>query len=246
MRTLIFLGFLALAVTASAQKNYDMVVLKDGTVLYGKVIELETEGRLILETAKRRTFIIGMSEVESIKRYRGRIPLAAKPNFLTKSKRGYFNECEMGLNLGSTPSFWWWGPEITGGFSLQVVNGYRFDRFRKVGLGLGLDVYSGFPFSSVYTKVGGNLFEGAVSPLYWGDLGYGFGLDADSKGGLLAGFGTGLRLNSRGSASIQFSFGYHLQKATVELFGWDWQGNPIEDRRRYQFNRVVLRIGVAF
>ena len=73
-----------------------------------------------------------------------------------------------------------------------------------------------------------------------------FGLDADSKGGLLAGFGTGLRLNSRGSASIQFSFGYHLQKATVELFRWDWQGNPIEDRRRYQFNRVVLRIGVAF
>lgn len=233
---------------ASGQRSYDKVVLKDSTVLYGRVIEFESDGHLTLITDAKTTYIIDMSRVARVSRVTGPVPLSSKPPFNTKTQRGYFNEWEMGLNMGtSAVPTWWGGTRHVASFSLQVVNGYRFNRYRQLGLGFGIEVFERYPFSPVFLKGGGNLFEGPVSPLYWGEIGYAFGWSADeSKGGPMAGLGGGVRFNSRGTASFQVAFGYRIQKATVTIETIDWQGNPILDMRRYMFNRICLRLGVAF
>jgi hypothetical protein len=245
-RFLAVLGLIMLCHSLAAQRTYDMVVLKDSTRYYGQVIAFDTDGHLTIITTNRQYYVIDMSRVARVARVLNAGPPRTKLPYNVKKKPGYFNECEMGLNMGARVDPWSEYVAVAG-FSLLIVNGYRWNQFLQAGIGMGIEVYERFPFSPFFLKVGGNVVEGPVSPVYWAELGYTLAwAEIDTKGGLLMGLGSGLRFNSRGNGSFQVGFGYRLHQATVGFTTWDPWGNPVTEQRRYQFNRVCMRLGVAF
>jgi len=231
-----------------SQRAYDVVYLKDSSVIYGVIIQMDTDHQVTIAAEDKKVYVIDANRVARIVRttVAGPMPPAYRMGYNVKTEKGYYNEWEMGLNMGVRDDSWWRN-QFTASFTLSIVNGYQWSRYLRTGAGLGIDVYDGFPYSPIFLRAGGNLFDGPVSLLYWGEIGHALSWDAtNQKGGRMVGFGSGMRFNSRGAASFHLGFGYRFQKTTWEFEGVDWQGNPVHDIEVRMFNRVALRCGFSF
>lgn len=240
---------MASAVPLHAQRTYDAVYLKDSTVIYGSIESMDTDKEIRIMGTDKRLYVVDMSRVDRILRQPGTgIPIT-KPPFREKSGKGYYNEWEMGLNMGMALQNWWgWSTyRFVASFTLGIVNGYQWNRYLRTGVGLGIDVFDRVPFSPVFLRAGGNLFNGPASLLYYGEFGHSFSWeDTNQKGGLMYGIGTGIRFNSRGSAAFHITFGYRIQRSTWQFTGVDWNGMPVHDEEKMQRNRLALRLGFSF
>jgi hypothetical protein len=224
---------LLISTNAGAQKK-ETIYLKNGSIISGKVISRDTGSKVVKIQTEGNTWAFPIAEIDSVQSYKS-------PSVF--NQRGYYAIVSMGLQFGNT-NYYYGGPSA--GFSLNVVNGYRFDRYKSLGVATGFDFYSENEFIPVNIDFRGTLFDRKITPYYFAQAGYGFLANKeskDSKGGINFGAGLGYLLSINNSTGFFFEAGYRQQEATVVYYS-DW--GPWKTVVDYSFRRTSFKVGFMF
>jgi hypothetical protein len=226
---------------ASAQLEQDVVYLKNGSVLKGKI--LQNDSIVKVEILGGSVFVYKANQVlktdkETYKRADFKGPITAQQN-------GWFSEFSFGIPYGITQ--WGWP---TAGITLNGLLGYQFNTSIKAGLGTGIDHY-GYEATMlpIYARITGDLSKKATSPFYMADLGYAanishsWNIDEDHFGGFLMFLGGGFKFNTRRKVYYNIALGYKTQFASSYYYQ-TWLEEPFWEYR--QFNRIEGRLAIGF
>lgn len=131
--------------------------------------------------------------------------------------------------------------------TVQLFNGYRFQRLLALGGTVGFDFYNNVLVTPIALGIRGELLENRVSPVYGLDVGYGAVLLSDESneqkhdGGWMFSPSAGIRVNTGNSTAYTFGIGYKTQRARTEN---NWWGTRTEQKINYK--RLSLRMGFLF
>ncbi len=155
----------------------DVVYLKNKSILRGQIIEINMDASVTIEISGGSRLVYPMSEVDRITREASKSHKSQKE--VRIKEQGYFNSTEIGITTDMSA------------FSVHNVNGYYFNRFLGVGVGLGIDgggvsdhdlyVKEEDPFFNIYLRGEWQLFESKITPFYFLDIGYGIPLFTSSR-----------------------------------------------------------------
>jgi hypothetical protein len=245
--SLLLVLFMALfyPLTTSAQRGQeDVLYLKNGSILRGKITELNAD-TISIEILGGSVFVFPSSEARGISREK-------KP--VRYKESGYLFVLETGLLAGRSP-----GNNLnranTGinSFTLQCVNGHEFKPELALGIGTGIDSYQNFTTFPVYLRLSGSLSQISkkFSPMYILDGGYGFysrffnsgSSNNTGYGGLMLNPAAGVRIRLSNRSSFILNAGYRFQKgSTANFFGPPGDGI----REKVTFSRLSIRAGFMF
>ena len=159
---------LALPFTASAQQGLeDVIYLKDGSIYRGIIIETVPNQSYKIRSRDGNVFAVTVDEVQKLtkeaKRYRqndGWNPWMPNRMWnwqndslsLEPRRKGYFNELQVLVE------------NVQGG--VRFVNGYKFNRFAYLGIGVGIDRVFSNPFNERINGLEKKELAGIYLPLY--------------------------------------------------------------------------------
>lgn len=249
LKSAVLLLFLlsAMPLLAQRKKSEDVVKLKNGSIIRGKLLEPEADSIIKIETEGRNVFVFGSSEVRNISK---------EPIPFLYKKSGYIFEMEVGMLSGRTFSNTWWPRQsrpVTN-FTMQIVNGYQFNPYLSLGVGVGLDTYPESTITPLFLRAEGNFFKSRVTPIYILDTGYGFysklfnaSIDGNGtrfRGGAMINPALGIRVHLGKYSSFFVSSGYRMQTyhSNIAMFGTP--GDRMENKITYK--RLSLRMGFSF
>jgi hypothetical protein len=133
---------------AFAQSNIeDVVYLKSGSVIRGKILEQKNE-TVKVELLGGSLFVFQQAEIDSIKRestLKNQLKEIRKNYF--RRDRGFRNQTEFGIIYGANlkrdnndPNYYYYNnPEDDFGISLHSINGYQVWPYLYVAAGVGID-----------------------------------------------------------------------------------------------------------
>ena len=202
----------------------DVIYLNDGSVYKGIIIETVPNVSYKIQSEGGNVYAVTVSEVEKItkeeKKYRnqgfgmnrGMMGWRNDSIRYQPREKGYFNEVQVLIE------------NVQGG--LRLVNGYKFNRFAYLGIGVGFDRVFSNPFNpringlekkelaGIYLPLylyhaGDGPTKGRFTPFYAVEVGYAMvfrGFDGDDRnvddfgnrlqGGIIAGAGLGFKIRS--------------------------------------------------
>ncbi|MCB9192888.1 MAG: hypothetical protein H6602_14610, partial [Flavobacteriales bacterium] len=225
LKSLVIVLFLMPFAALAQHGMEDVIYLKEGNIYRGMIIETVPNVSYKIKSRDGNVFAVKIDEIEKITKeepehrfeQRGawghhhpwkRDSLRYEPR-----KKGYFNEVQVLIE------------NVQGG--VRMVNGYKFNRFAYLGIGIGVDHVFSNPFNpkvnglekkelaGVYLPLylyhaGDGPTKGRFTPFYAMEAGYamafkGFGKSTNNvddygntlKGGAIAGFGLGFKVQSR-------------------------------------------------
>jgi hypothetical protein len=258
-----------------AQVNYeDVVYLKNGTIIHGMIIEQVPNESLKIKS-DRNVFVFKLNEVEKITKEELKsppaevIPISNIPAHahLNKARKesGYTNITEITLarNFSQTHSYYYgyyYGSEyethfdrINNGpsFGIQTVNGYQFNPYLSVGVGIGLQGYNELFLIPVFLEVRAVVMKTRLSPFVLGEIGssftgqqvFGTNTEYDDEGGLMGSMAGGVKYFASDRIALNFSIGFRYQELTVENDNSDYYFPSYSKRSMNQFN---IRMGITF
>ena len=253
MRVLLIAVLVILTVAnGQAQRNdyTDKVVLKDGARIKGQITR-NMVGDSLEIVVNGQTIKLRYDQILAIKngkfRYRDYSPKQA----------GYFILTEMNLAFGQSSN---WNSTYTSA-AFNVVNGYRFDHKKSVGLGVGIDMLDETRLIPVYLHFQSELYESRTTPYFFGSIGYNYlavkespwrSFDPDElQGGLYGNVGIGMKLSTKRHSWL-FNIGFQLQNYKIAWTDvWpSWSsfrppnGQTIEET--HSLRRVSYKIGFMF
>lgn len=210
------LGIL-MSITATAQikDSYESVILRDGSVLKGKVQswDMTPNGVLNLVLFDGRELTISSDVVKKVKS-RGINGVLAQEDE-SALEPGIVHRAGLGLSAG--PVF---------GYSATYAIGYRHAHYLMTGTGIGLNNFStgsGRLIIPVFAELSGFMKPRGFSPYYSVKVGYGFATVSDdwgwlnnAKGGLMFNPELGLRLRDGMSSDFILGLGLQIQKAQYQ------------------------------
>lgn len=221
------------------EKGQDAVYLKNGSILYGKILEY-TEGKEVkIEIIGHNVLVFPVSEVEKTA-----YKLMGNAN----------NEPQKGITLGSSVSFLG-GSSSSLGFNFNTS--YLFANRMSAGLGTGVEFFS-YQVLPVYAEFNYYMLKTGLTPYFYAKGGYSFPLskpyndywaNPEYKGGILASAGMGLRKDFHNSLSLLFSVGFRYQKLRTytEYYPWYSGQSTSESMTRIDhLKRINVSIGFLF
>lgn len=264
----IFCTFFALG-KASGQSSADVIYLKNGSIIKGKIIATTGETTTI-QTNDGREYVFKKNEIErqtsngisapSTNENTDNKPLTntstTKKERFAPAKTGYWNSTDFQL----------WGP-----ISVNTLNGYKLHQFGYLGIGIGLNSYTGLvinPFVSndftgmvmpIYLRYGGDILNRRVTPTYFVEGGYGLIVSDEpiifnnnpyekSTGGLYGGAGFGFKVRTNKKFSFGLSLAYKFQHAKSEntYMTFDNNGLVVSNTEAINYNLHRMGIKVIF
>ncbi len=222
----------------------ELVLLNDGSKIYGKIIKYDPTSNLVLTTKNGSELVFPSEEIQLI-RYNKR---TKKPLYI--SRNGFYHETDLGVVLGRENV----NTNNVGNFSIHTINGYRFSPLIHVGAGIGLDFQPGFHIVPYYLNIGGELGKAGVVPIYFANVGYSYAegkggftdFIEDIEGGTYLHFGGGLKFKLHNYA-LQVKIGYKSTEVTLRDDIIDWSGR---DGGNFQTKRNIRRfaatVGISF
>lgn len=244
MRTLFFTFlFLFTSTTLLAQRMQDVVYLKNGSVVRGKVLSHIPGQTIKVETADQSIWVFETTNVDSITYER--VP-GKKIDLKTK---GYYNVTNFGVLAGRDD----WGTRYS--FSLNTINGWKLNKRFGVGLGAGLEVINDASFFPLFGEGRFDLQHQGFSPFV--SVYSGYALPTQSrinswpgelirKGGFMAGGEIGIRNYISSNSAFVFGVGFrymHLNEETADPWGWP-EGTVI--RSVHNLSRISIKMGFLF
>jgi len=204
----VFILFVFITTLAFAQnkKNRDVIYLKNGSVIRGRIIEQVPDKSVKIETANRNVFVYKTNEIKKI------IFESPKSNFRlfsdSASHRGYKAIIETGYGIGL-------GDNGLGRVNLNIINGYQFNPYFSMGFGTGLRYY--FDSQSVLIPFFAD-FRGyfmnskKFSPYVSLDIGYSFDATNNFEGvGVLVNPSVGAAYKISDQFILNLGVGYEMQ-----------------------------------
>jgi hypothetical protein len=232
-----------------AQKNVDVVTLKNGNVLKGKIVR-QVPGEFIeLETRDKNFWQFKMEDVAEI-RFEAKRMAKIVNDTLPMKNEGMFYEIRMGALIGDNDN------QNKAPFSLLISGTYLLKNGISLGAGVGYESYDEaqmplFGELKYYTRI-----KGIKSFLYC-QSGYSFSLDdkdnlshyyitngdVDSKGGWLINPGVGFVFGNSSKTNFTLNIGYRFQKMEQK-----WHNTYADDTEylRHEINRLSIHLGLIF
>lgn len=229
-----------LTLSASAQKTKDVLYLKNGSIIYGKLIEANASA-FRMQTSDGSIFIYPGADVEKLTK--------ETPFFEGRQKSGFIFALETGLLVGAQHS------SYAAPFSFNVLGGFTAKTSNIISFGSGVE-FIGRPFTPFFVEykyiikdkktspfiflrggaivpIGGE--ESGVSPDY-----YGYGAK-NYKGGFSGGFGTGISW-AHEDYETYLSFAYRNAYTSYSQYEGS-RGNTVY---RNTLNRLEIKFGFKF
>lgn len=238
MKTFLIVLFAGILIGyAHAQKTIDVVQLKTGSIIKGKLLESSAES-IKIETECHNVWAFSVNEVSRIDTEPWTDPRSIK-------SKGYFNLSSAGVLVGSTAN------ELRAPFSALIENNYRFNEYISAGLVTGLEMLNEATVPAAVSVKGMLALEGGSILFLGGMLGYSISVEdptdpvyeiKESYGGNLAGAEIGLIFPSYGHLSFFLAAGYRYNELSYTRSDW-WREEV--DRTIY-YKRISLRVGIAF
>lgn len=229
----------AIAVSAFPQKTKDVLYLKNGSMIFGKLVEANNENYRI-QTSDGSILIYPAAEVEKFTR--------DKPSYDGRKENGFTLTLETGLLAGSQDS------RFTAPFSFNLLAGYTGNTRNIVSFGTGVEFFgrSYTPFFIEYKNIINNrktspfifMRGGAVVPIGNADEGSPSMYNQYPKeygGGASFTLGTGISWAREDFAtSLSFAYRYaHISRKQSEYNGYNYTYND-------NLNRLEIKFGFTF
>jgi hypothetical protein len=222
-------------------QEVDHVYLKSGSVIRGKIMEVEPVDHVKIEDLCGNVWYYKIGEVEKI---------TSEPFETGKSKGqetlgfgpGFVNMTSLGFLAGSSQN------QQVAPLSLLMVNGYRTAGGLFAGFGTGIEFFS-TSYLPLYLDLRYDLLGKDVVPYILAKGGYGVPLSSDRSdynityeysGGPLYGLGIGLKIRTRSHFAWDVELLYRYQETSYkEIYDWNDQEYVYTDI----FNRIEIRLG---
>jgi hypothetical protein len=246
---------------ASAQSQTEEVVyLKTGSIIRGKILEQKNE-TVKIELLGGSTFVFQQSEVDSIRKENvlKRKLRGIRQNYFRRD-RGFRNMTEFGIVYGvnlqrDETNIYNNTNQDDFGISLHTVNGYQVWPYLYAGAGLGIDRFISYQqtFSPFYLRIASEFLKRRVTPFVFYDVGYSYMwaqksneyMSYKNKGGLYIMAGGGIRIYTQSRASVILSLAYKRNSSETKWWYTQWsEGSYYTIKRTYQ--RIVMSVGVTF
>lgn len=236
---LILFTFLLISISANAQKTIteDVVYLKNGSIIRGKIIENKPNESIRVQTEGRNEWVFRMDEIEKITKEE----FILKKDFFSKNK-GIYNTIGTGLIIGNRTN---WNTNIN--FTNYYAIGYKFHRLLGTGGAAGLDLIDDILFIPLMLDVRGKLLDKAVTPYYAVQAGYSFPVnssnlsDNELKGGIIFNSSLGLQFSLSKDVAILVDAGIKIQKYNTHRQTWGGEIN-----QDITLRRLTMRLGFIF
>lgn len=238
--------FLITGMYAQTESEYrDLVVLKNGSKLYGSLIDYKPGEALVLKLKNGSVLSFNDDYITKVEVYSGTV----------KSKTEYsFNTGAIyhSLGLKSIPGGSRYQEYPSLGLGFQYSIGYSFSNLFFLGAGLGVDHYNyGFDevFFPVFIDFSSYFRKKPVSPFIRFQGGYSMIYSKnenliDKAGGLMMNPAIGLKFQGKYGINYLFDIGLKYQDAKFTFFDqWRWGGTV---NRELTFLRTTLRFGILF
>ena len=228
------IGWLTAFVAVAQKPQDDVILLKNGWLLRGRLLPA-ADSLLKIETYDKNIFVFPKSQVTETRHE----PVLQNLNIRYKS-RGFAHFTELGVLASGNRRD---GGVTTASFSIQTVNGYKFNQFFFLGVGAGVDLYAIETFVPVFGSLRGDFTrKGFLIPFYFLDAGYGFNATPEDasgnrKGGSTFAIGSGLKIMFNNNTAFLISAGYRYQEYVKELAGM---------KENAGYNRLAIRAGFSF
>ena len=237
---LIFLLITAASALVRAQEA-DHVYLKSGSVIRGKILEVEPTDHVKIEDMCGNIWYYKIAEVEKITSE----PFEPDKRRDQKSigfDAGFVNMTSMGFLVGSS-----FNSQVAP-FSLLMVNGYRWPVGFFAGIGTGIEFFS-TSYMPFFLDLRYDLIGTDVVPYVVTKGGWGVPLSSDRSdynvsyaysGGPLFGAGVGLKIRTRKHFAWDIELLYRYQETSyTEIYEYNNQEYDYTDI----FNRIEIRLG---
>lgn len=234
---LITLAFIALH--AEAQRTKDALYLKNGSIIYGKLVEI-SENRYRIETSDGSIFSYDFSEVEKF--------IKEAPSFPGRKESGGGFSLEAGLLIGAQST------DYNAPFSFNFAASVTAKERNIFSLGSGVE-FMGVPFTPVFAEYKHLLRDSRVTPYIFLRGGGLFHLGSeeeydtpnsqynkhDYKGGFTGSFGTGVSWGKDGfEPYLSFSYRYAKTSYMQRMY------NNYPSRYVTTYNRLEIKFGLSF
>jgi hypothetical protein len=223
-RLLIIAGFIfGIPLSGLAQSNMeDVVYLKNGGVTRGTILEMIPDSTVKIQTADKNIFVYKFRDIEKIVKEAVVIqaPVYSQPVVTyTRPPKPVFKES----GFHNITKF---GPLGFSNYTVNMINGYQFNPYLLLGLGVGLDVYKGLgnnediilgtsngtntgPFSTdyflpVYLDFRYHVSKSRATFLVFLNMGYSFYLGGNKKGDV--------NIANLGNNNGGYSYNYYYYK----------------------------------
>ncbi len=252
MKKIILLVIICLSspVFVSAQNNMeDVVYLKNGNVLRGIIMEQIPNKSITLKINEKNTMVIKFDEIEKITKE----AIAEKPKEKAPptdyKQKGFIDLTELTYGYGVSTITTSNGSATVNDktdptFGLRTVNGYQFNPFVTLGLGLGYEQYgnSGLIPITLDTRI--MFSRKKIAPVL--NLNGGYAAGVNNSGGFCLNPALGLRIFMTKKAAFIFNLGYKMQQLKITSSVWDVYGNLVKKTKIENFNFLTLSLGVSF
>jgi hypothetical protein len=240
MKKQLFLIFLltVIALQLSAQRTKDALYLKNGSIIYGKLLEI-SDNKYKIQTADGSLFNFSADEVEKFTK--------EIPTYSGRKPSGIGLAMEAGLLVGAQSN------EYDAPFSFNVIINYTASTKNVIGLGSGVE-FLGSTFSPLFLEYKRLLCERKATPFIFfrgGIMIHTGGEDEDDpsryyyardyRGG--ASLGTGIGISwSREDLETYLSFGYRYAQTSYKQGSY----NDVVYTYKNNFNRLEVKFGFKF
>ena len=223
----------------------DVVYLKNGGLVRGKIIEYFPDKHVKIETLGGNVWVFQSDDVLKIEKEERYIPVKNRKSVILHEK-GYFNHTDLGLTIGGN-YYYYYNPVMA---SIFTVNGYRFPNKLSLGLGFGPDFTAQFSFP-LFADVRYELNNKKFTPMAVFQGGYTFFADGrsssdwdyDYTGGYMVNALFGIKNSFSNNGALILTLGYRRQEQYSHYFNPEFN---TDIQRRDEINRFVIRVGFEF
>lgn len=238
---------LFLSNSSVAQKKLDVVTLKNGNILKGKIVRQVPGQFLEIETRDKNFWKFDMEDVAEI-RFELKQPPKKSDDSIVKQNQTISFEARMGVLAGNSEN------RHDAPFSLLMSTHYLFKNGLSVGAGTGYEAF-GQAQLPVFGELKYHAKINGVHTFAFCQSGYSFSVENkdnyfyntsdeyDSKGGWLINPGVGFVFGRGSNPNFTLNIGYRFQKIKHKLY------NSYTEDTEYlkeEFNRLSIHLGICF
>jgi hypothetical protein len=237
--TALFIMLTIITLTLSAQRSKDALYLKNGSIIYGKLLEI-SQNNYRIQTSDGSLFNFSSDEVDRL--------IKESPQFDGRKPDGIGLALEAGLLIGSQNS------ELEAPFSFNILVNYTAGTKNILGLGSGVE-FLGSTFSPFFLEYKRLFNERKATPFVFfrgGALIHTGGDEEidpynqyyypkDYKGGASLGMGTGISW-AREDMETYLSFAYRYAQTSYRQESY----NDVTYTYETNYNRLEVKFGFKF
>lgn len=250
---------------AQAPVLEDVVYLKNGSVVRGKILEYKPAENIRIEILGGSVLVYPAGEVVEIRKEESKVQPQPQPQPQPTRERddrpkhtfekgwSHFTVGKLGGGVST-----WNTPILVAGF--YHSSGYHFSRAFSVGLGLGMERNGAFNMIPVGVDLRGYMMKTSTSMYYSFATGYAavlpsagsswlWGEIKSSSGGYYAHPALGVRFGSRNRVHTVLDFGIAAYGIfNIKQMVWDWETGMEQERITNMplMLRPTLRVGIVF